>query len=111
MLLSRDRRYLSSSATSGKPANDALPEESTTTVDREPPSAVGDLRLGLVHHWKFDETRGDVARDSIGRNNISLGNWESEDPRWVAARIANGLQFSKPEQIALTAVARFKLRF
>ncbi|MBW3596161.1 MAG: hypothetical protein KY475_02680, partial [Planctomycetes bacterium] len=27
---------------------------------------------GLLHHWRFDETKGDIARDSAGRNNVLL---------------------------------------
>lgn len=75
--------------------------------DAGTPGAVGldpvgtDVRGGLAHHWRFDEAKSEIARDSIGRVNLSLGGWSGDDPRWVKGKIGNALQFSQPEQMAV----------
>ena len=44
----------------------------------------------LVSHWKFDETSGTIAYDSIGSNDGTLVN----GPVWTTGQIGGGLSFS-----------------
>ena len=56
--------------------------------------AGGDIRAGLVHHWRFDETKGDIARDSQGKVNASLSGWNVNSRAGLRAR--SGMDFSFP---------------
>jgi hypothetical protein len=73
-------------------------------------SATGDVRQGLVHQWKFDETKGDVARDAVGKNNASLVNFTKNDERFVKGKLGNALQFSRAEQVAYRFLAQCATR-
>jgi mono/diheme cytochrome c family protein len=101
-------------AVASSDAGDSAPaEESSPAPPSDDASAVAaaaggaalsrgaDMRHGIAHQWKLDESKGNLARDTQGRNNASLGNWDAEDPRWVPGKIGRALQFSRPEHIAL----------
>lgn len=56
-----------------------------------------------MHHWKFDESKGDVARDVIGKNNAALVNFTRDEERFVKGVLGNAIQFSRVEQVAYVA--------
>lgn len=78
-------------------------EPSTTVDDPLGAPGAGDVRLGLVHQWKFDETKGDVARDAVGKNNASLVNFAKDEERWVKGKLGNALRFSQAEHVVYPA--------
>ena len=41
--------------------------------------------IPLLNHWKFDETSGSVAADSVGNLDLSLKNFPSNDSQWNTA--------------------------
>jgi hypothetical protein len=55
----------------------------TVTVNNATPPG------GLTHQWKFDETSGTSALDSVGANNATL-----TSPLWVAGKIGNAASFN-----------------
>ena len=58
----------------------------------EPPSI--DLNRGLAGWWKFDETKGVVAKDSSGKKrNGELKNFDSDTIQWVKGPVGNALRF------------------
>ncbi len=61
-----------------------------------------DLTDGLTHHWKFDETAGDIAADSVGGNHARLFNWGVNEDRWVPGRIGGALDFSEADNFTRT---------
>ena len=50
--------------------------------------AYSDLRTDLVSYWKFDETSGTTASDSVGSNDGTVSG-----ATWVSGKINNGLSF------------------
>lgn len=84
------------------PAETPAPDEPAITIE-DPLGASGDVRSGLVHQWKFDETKGDVARDVVGKNNASLVNFTKDEERFVKGKLGNALSFSRAEQVAYPA--------
>ena len=80
------------------PEPEPVPEPATTVEDPLGASPGPDLRNGLVHHWRFDETKGDTARDSVGKLNATLVNYGPADKRWAKGKIGNAILFSKPQQ-------------
>ena len=53
-----------------------------------------DLKNGLVGWWKFDETKGKVAKDSSGKKrNGELKNFDSDTAHWVKGPVGNALRF------------------
>jgi hypothetical protein len=61
----------------------------------------GDILAGLVHHWTFDETSGDVANDSAGTSNGTLINWSSAEPKWEPGRVGGALRFETPDNYVI----------
>ena len=61
-----------------------------------------DVASGLIHHWTFDETSGDVAQDAVGNNDAQLFNWGSTEDKWVQGRVSGALDFSDADNYALT---------
>lgn len=49
-----------------------------------------DIEEGLAGHWTFDETDGDVAKDSSGNDNDGE---ITGDPEWVPGKIGGALEF------------------
>jgi hypothetical protein len=59
-----------------------------------PNVARGDITTGLVDWWKFNETSGNIAYDSVGSNNVNLSGFSGdaftgENPRMVGPRDGN----------------------
>lgn len=64
------------------------------TVDQDTTLAthVSDsLKLGLIRHWTFDETSGDIAHDVVGGNDGTLTNWAPTETRWVPGKVGGAL--------------------
>ena len=62
-----------------------------------------DLTDGLLHYWKFDETSGDLAADSVGENPIELSNWSDGEPQWTEGKVGGALDFSsETDNFAIT---------
>ena len=57
---------------------------------------------GIVHHWRFDETSGDVAADSVSANSGTLKNWGSTEPRWVDGMVGGALDFGNINNYVIT---------
>jgi formylglycine-generating enzyme required for sulfatase activity len=52
------------------------------------------LNEGLVGWWKFDETKGKIAKDSSGKKrNGELKNFDSDTAQWVIGTVGNALRF------------------
>ena len=50
------------------------------------------LSVGLIGHWKFDETSGTIAADSsVNGNDGTLFNMDDSD--WISGKIGNALDF------------------
>ena len=64
-----------------------------------------DLDAALVHHWKFDETSGEISADSRGRNAFLLGYMGQGIPNKVPGKFGNALEFTPPDQLAMTEAA------
>src|SRR5688500_15468617 len=47
----------------------------------------GQTQAGLVNHWKFDESTGNMAVDTAGGNDGTLFNWGGGEPKWVSGRL------------------------
>jgi Concanavalin A-like lectin/glucanases superfamily len=57
------------------------PKKGATPTPSPPPSGVGDTVTGLTHNWKFDDTTGTTALESIGgTHGVLMGG-----PVWVPA--------------------------
>lgn len=56
-------------------------------------AVTADITSGLVHRWRFDETTGNRAADSVGTNHASLVNWTASEAKWVPGRIGGALDF------------------
>jgi len=61
-----------------------------------------DINVGLIHHWKFDETEGNFAFDAVGGNTALLGGFAPDDPKWSIGKVGGALRFSKATNYALT---------
>ncbi len=80
------------------------PGSAPTVGESASESAVpGNVRGGLIHHWRFDETKGELARDTVGRNNATVANYPTGSPRWVPGKIGNALQFSTHDNLGITS--------
>ena len=50
------------------------------------------LKEGLVGWWKFDETKGKIAKDSSGKNRDGeLKNFDSDTIQWVKGPVGNAI--------------------
>ncbi|MCH8048210.1 MAG: tandem-95 repeat protein, partial [Planctomycetes bacterium] len=56
---------------------------------------------GLVHHWTFDETSGDVLSDSAGELNGSLVNWGASEETWVEGVVGGALDMGDADNHVL----------
>jgi hypothetical protein len=61
----------------------------------------GDITTGLVHHWTFDETSGDIAADSAGDSDGTLVNWSPTEPKWDTGRVGGALRFSTADNYVI----------
>ena len=52
-------------------------------------SQVGSISADLIGHWRFDESSGKTASDSIAGNDGTL----EGIPKWVAGQLGNALEF------------------
>ena len=57
---------------------------------------------GLVHHYTFDETSGDIATDIVDANNGTLFNWAGDETKWVPGRVGGALRFNGGDDYVLT---------
>ncbi|MGI8981926.1 MAG: protein kinase domain-containing protein [Pirellulaceae bacterium] len=64
-----------------------------------------DLDSALVHHWKFDETSGEISADSRGSNAFLLGHEGKGIPGKVPGKLGNALEFTPPDQLATSETA------
>lgn len=64
--------------------------------------SLADTTTGLLHYWKFDETEGNFASDSVGGNAAVLGGYAIGDPTWSIGKVGGALRFSKVTNYALT---------
>jgi serine/threonine protein kinase len=64
-----------------------------------------DLDAALVHHWKFDETSGEISADSRGKNAFLLGHEGKGIPNKIPGKLGNALEFTPPDQLATSEVA------
>jgi VCBS repeat-containing protein len=104
----------------GKPRRHFEPLECRSLLSGAPPVAVDDAyridehqllsvqaagptTAGLVHHWKFDETSGDVANDSAGDNHGTLLNWSASEPKWVSGKFGGALVFDGGDDYLITS--------
>jgi len=96
-----------------KPANPKVPSSSQTETGpgavREGPRAAAavplDLDAALVHHWKFDETSGEISADSRGKNAFLLGHEGKGIPNKIPGKLGNALEFTPPDQLATSEAA------
>ena len=57
-------------------------------------TAITDIKTGQLAFWKFDETSGEVAKDSSGNNNdAQLLDFLDPAQTWVAGKVGGALQF------------------
>lgn len=62
-----------------------------------------DVTADLVHHWKFDESSGDVAADSVGTNHGSLIGWEAGENKFVKGRFGNAIDIDGANNLVQTS--------
>ena len=60
------------------------------------------ISVGLVHHWKFDETNGDTAEDARGGKSATLHNWAAGESKWVSGRSGAAISISDGDDYLLT---------
>ena len=75
---------------------------------KQPPPIIPaplDLDAALVHHWKFDETSGEISADSRGKNAFLLGHEGKGIPNKVPGKLGNALEFTPPDQLATSEAA------
>lgn len=65
-------------------------------------NASADVLTGLIHHWKFDETSGDIAFDSVGNNDGSLNNWGATEAKWRGGVRGGALDFGDLDNYVVT---------
>ncbi len=58
---------------------------------------------GVTNEWSFDEDIGNIAVDSIGGDNASLVNWASGSKQWITGMYGSAVDFSSPNQYAVTS--------
>lgn len=63
----------------------------------------GDITSGLVHYWTFDETSGDIAHDSAGGSDATLGNWTPTEPKWGTGRVGGALRFDSADNYVIAS--------
>lgn len=61
----------------------------TTNIASSSVDPTNNLPTGLISHWKFDETSGTTAADSVGTNHGTIAG----NPVWTAGKYGNCLQF------------------
>ena len=60
------------------------------------------VQEGLVAKWDFDETTGQVARDSKGELHGDLINFGDEASHWVSGRVGGAISFNGSNHIEVT---------
>jgi hypothetical protein len=68
-------------------------------------AAPPDRDAALVHHWKFDETSGEISADSRGKNAFLLGHEGKGIPNKIPGKLGNALEFTLPDQLATSEAA------
>jgi Concanavalin A-like lectin/glucanases superfamily/Putative Ig domain len=77
----------------------------TTTI-----TVFGNLFEGLLAHWKFDESTGTIAADSIGRNNGTLIGFNfATNSGWASGVISNALNFGTGNDYVLLDSSQINL--
>src|ERR1044071_1533636 len=57
----------------------------------------GAITDGLIGYWKFDQTNGTVAIDSMtNANHGALNNFPADNSQWIVGRIGGALNFRGP---------------
>jgi len=79
--------------------DDAYELKQGQTLTAAAPTA---LEEGLVHHWTFDETSGNVAHDSVSDNDANLFGYGPTDDPWVAGKQGGALAYVNPNNAAIT---------
>ncbi|MFO0898484.1 MAG: Ig-like domain-containing protein [Pirellulales bacterium] len=74
-----------------------LKEGQTLTV-----AAPDNVENGLIHHWTFDETSGNVAHDSVSDNDATLFGYGPSDDPWVAGKKGGALAYVNANNAAIS---------
>ncbi|MFO0897484.1 MAG: Ig-like domain-containing protein [Pirellulales bacterium] len=65
-------------------------------------NGLGDVKLGLIHRWTFDETSGDIAHDVVGGDDGALLNWAPTEERWVPGKVGGALAWLDDADVVST---------
>jgi len=63
---------------------------------------------GLIHHWTFDETSGDIATDVAGDNDGQLRNFAATQIKWVPGKIGGAISFTSSDDLVITELPIIK---
>lgn len=78
------------------------PMASPTDVATTPKIGSGDVHRGLIHHWPFDERRGNTADDVIGDNDFTLAGYSARQSPWSKGQIDGAVEFFGGATLATT---------
>jgi hypothetical protein len=57
---------------------------------------------GMIHHWTFDETIGNIAADIAGGNDGELRNYGPTQSKWVPGKIRGAISFTDADDLVIT---------